>query len=75
MKLFKLQVDLPTELEPLMEELVFMRATKLASIIHVRAKTSVEEDKSGKSSLIMKFYMVNKAKMLKKIARLVKEEN
>jgi len=45
-------------------------------IIHVRAKTSVEEDKSGKSSLIINEipYMVNKAKMLEKIAELVKEK-
>ena len=45
-------------------------------IIHVRAKTSVEEDKSGKSSLIINEipYMVNKAKMLERIAELVKEK-
>ena len=45
-------------------------------IIHVRAKTSVEEDKSGKSSLIINEipYMVNKAKMLERIAEMVKEK-
>ncbi|MDC0199214.1 DNA gyrase subunit A, partial [Pseudomonadota bacterium] len=45
-------------------------------IIHVRAKTSVEEDKSGKSSLVINEipYMVNKAKMLERIAEMVKEK-
>ena len=45
-------------------------------IIHVRAKTSVEEDKSGKSALIINEipYMVNKAKMLERIAEMVKEK-
>src|SRR6056300_1809551 len=45
-------------------------------IIHVRAKTSVEEDKSGKSSLIINEipYMVNKAKMLERIAEMVKDK-
>ena len=45
-------------------------------IIHVRAKTATEEDKSGKSSLIINEipYMVNKARMLEKIAELVKEK-
>ncbi len=40
-------------------------------IIHVRAKTSVEEDKSGKSSLIINEipYMVNKAKNARKNCR------
>jgi DNA gyrase subunit A len=45
-------------------------------IIHVRAKTSIEEDKSGKTSLIIDEipYMVNKAKMLERIAEMVKEK-
>ena len=45
-------------------------------IIHVRAKTSVEEDKAGKTSLIINEipYMVNKAKMLERIAEMVKEK-
>ena len=45
-------------------------------IIHVRAKTSVEEDKSGKSSLIINEipYMVNKARMLERIAEMVKDK-
>ena len=45
-------------------------------IIHVRSNTSIEEDKSGKQSLIINEipYMVNKAKMLEKIAELVKEK-
>ncbi|MDB4252931.1 DNA gyrase subunit A [Gammaproteobacteria bacterium] len=45
-------------------------------IIHIRSNTSIEEDKSGKQSLIIDEipYMVNKAKMLEKIAELVKEK-
>ena len=45
-------------------------------IIYVRAKTSVEEDKSGNQSLIINEipYMVNKARMLEKIAELVKDK-
>ena len=45
-------------------------------IIYVRAKTSVEEDKSGNQSLVINEipYMVNKARMLEKIAELVKEK-
>jgi len=45
-------------------------------ILHVRAKTSVEEDASGKSSLIVNEipYMVNKARMLERIAEMVKEK-
>ena len=45
-------------------------------IIYVRAKTSVEEDKSGNQSLVINEipYMVNKAKMLERIAELVKEK-
>ena len=45
-------------------------------IIHIRSNTSIEEDKSGKQSLIINEipYMVNKAKMLEKIAELVKEK-
>ena len=46
-------------------------------IIHVRSNTSIEEDeKSGKQSLIINEipFMVNKAKMLEKIAELVKEK-
>ena len=45
-------------------------------IVHVRAKTSVEVDKSGKSSLIINEvpYMVNKARMLERIAEMVKEK-
>ena len=45
-------------------------------IIHVRSNTSVEEDKSGKQSLIINEipFMVNKARMLEKIAELVKEK-
>ena len=45
-------------------------------IIHVRSNTSVEEDKSGKQSLIINEipFMVNKARMLEKIAELVKDK-
>ncbi|RCL41112.1 MAG: DNA gyrase subunit A [SAR86 cluster bacterium] len=45
-------------------------------IIYVRAKTSVEEDKSGNQSLVINEipYMVNKARMLEKIAELVKDK-
>ena len=44
-------------------------------IIYVRAKTSVEEDKSGNQSIINEIpYMVNKARMLEKIAELVKDK-
>ena len=45
-------------------------------IIHIRSNTSIEEDKNGKQSLIVNeiTYMVNKAKMLEKIAELVKEK-
>ncbi len=45
-------------------------------IIYVRAKTSSEEDKHGNKSLIINEipYMVNKARMLEKIAELVKEK-
>ena len=46
-------------------------------IIHIRSNTSIEEDeKSGKQSLIVNEipFMVNKAKMLEKIAELVKEK-
>lgn len=45
-------------------------------IIYVRAKTSSEEDKQGNKSLIINQipYMVNKARMLEKIAELVKEK-
>ena len=46
-------------------------------IIHTRSNTSIEEDeKSGKQSLIVNEipYMVNKARMLEKIAELVKEK-
>mgnify|MGYP003331246627 FL=1 len=45
-------------------------------IIYVRAKTSVEEDKSGNESLVINEipYMVNKARMLEKIAELVKDK-
>ena len=46
-------------------------------IIHVRSNTSIEEDeKSGKQSLIIHEipFMVNKAKMLEKIAELVKDK-
>ncbi len=46
-------------------------------IIHIRSNTSIEEDeKSGKQSLIINEipFMVNKAKMLEKIAELVKEK-
>ena len=45
-------------------------------IVHVRAKTSVETDASGKSSLIINEvpYMVNKARMLERIAEMVKEK-
>ncbi|MDG1202898.1 MAG: DNA gyrase subunit A [SAR86 cluster bacterium] len=45
-------------------------------IIHIRSNTSIEEDKNGKQSLIVNEipYMVNKAKMLEKIAELVKEK-
>ena len=46
-------------------------------IIHTRSNTSIEDDeKSGKQSLIVNEipYMVNKARMLEKIAELVKEK-
>ena len=45
-------------------------------IIYVRAKTSIEEDKSGNQSLVINEipYMVNKARMLEKIAELVKDK-
>ena len=45
-------------------------------IIHIRSNTSIEEDKNGKQSLIVNEipYMVNKAKMIEKIAELVKEK-
>jgi len=45
-------------------------------IIHIRSNTSIEEDKSGKQSLIINEipFMVNKARMLEKIAELVKEK-
>ena len=45
-------------------------------IIYVRAKTLIEEDKSGNRSLVINEipYMVNKAKMLEKIAELVKNK-
>ena len=46
-------------------------------IIHVRSNTSIEEDeKSGKQSLIIHEipFMVNKARMLEKIAELVKDK-
>ena len=45
-------------------------------IIHIRSNTSIEEDKSGKQSLIIDEipFMVNKARMLEKIAELVKEK-
>jgi DNA gyrase subunit A len=45
-------------------------------IIHIRSKTSIEEDKNGKQSLIINEipYMVNKARMLEKIAELVKDK-
>ena len=45
-------------------------------IIYVRAKTSSEEDKQGNKSLIINEipYMVNKARMLEKIAELVKDK-
>ena len=45
-------------------------------IIHIRSKTSIEEDKNGKQSLIIHEipYMVNKARMLEKIAELVKDK-
>ena len=45
-------------------------------IIHVRSNTSIEEDKSGKQSLIINEipFMVNKARMLEKIAELVKDK-
>ena len=45
-------------------------------IIYIRSNTSIEEDKNGKQSLIVNEipYMVNKAKMLEKIAELVKEK-
>ena len=45
-------------------------------IIHIRSNTSIVEDKNGKQSLIINEipYMVNKAKMLEKIAELVKEK-
>ena len=45
-------------------------------IIHIRSNTSIEEDKSGKQSLIIDEipFMVNKARMLEKIAELVKDK-
>ncbi len=45
-------------------------------IIHIRSKTSIEEDKNGKQSLIIHEipFMVNKARMLEKIAELVKDK-
>ena len=45
-------------------------------IIHIRSNTAIEEDKNGKQSIIVNEipYMVNKAKMLEKIAELVKEK-
>ena len=45
-------------------------------IIYVRSKTSCEEDKQGNKSLIINEipYMVNKARMLERIAELVKEK-
>ncbi len=45
-------------------------------IIYVRSKTSSEEDKQGNKSLIINEipYMVNKARMLERIAELVKEK-
>ena len=46
-------------------------------IIHIRSNTSIEEDeKTGKQSLIIHEipFMVNKAKMLEKIAELVKDK-
>jgi len=45
-------------------------------IIHIRSKTSIEEDKNGKQSLIIHEipYMVNKARMLEKIAELVEDK-
>ena len=45
-------------------------------IIHIRSKTSIEEDKNGKQSLIIHEipYMVNNARMLEKIAELVKDK-
>ena len=45
-------------------------------IIHIRSNTSIEEDRSGKQSLIINEipFMVNKARMLEKIAELVKDK-
>ncbi len=45
-------------------------------IIHIRSNTTVEEDKNSKQSIVINEipYMVNKAKMLEKIAELVKEK-
>ena len=45
-------------------------------IIHIRSNTSIEEDNSGKQSLIINEipFMVNKARMLEKIAELVKDK-
>jgi len=45
-------------------------------IIHIRSNTTIEEDKNGKQSIVVNEipYMVNKAKMLEKIAELVKEK-
>ncbi len=45
-------------------------------IIHIRSNTTIEEDVSGKKSLIITEipFMVNKARMLEKIAELVKEK-
>ena len=62
--------------ELLMERWASMRPITLAGVIYVRAKTSVEEDKSGNQSLVINEipYMVNKARMLEKIAELVKDK-
>ena len=59
-----------------MEKQAFMKLTKLEGIIHIRSKTSIEEDKNGKQSLIIHEipFMVNKARMLEKIAELVKDK-
>jgi len=44
--------------------------------IHLRARSEIEEDKSGKQSIIVTElpYQVNKARLLEKIAELVKEK-
>jgi DNA gyrase subunit A len=60
-----------------MEKLVYMKHIKQAEeLFHIRSNTSIEEDKSGKQSLIINEipFMVNKARMLEKIAELVKEK-